>query len=422
MNQYIQSRWCQRSLGFCLVVSGMLSACTNTASIKTPSEVTLLINLVPTPTPPPTPPTPPPPSPPPTPPTPIPTTPLPTPTSSNIAPGLRNCTVDVGRSADTAHPASALNDFVNNVNDQVRAITGLPIDIFVGEGGGKYVVDCRLPPGVSKAAVLDPNTGAAIARLHQMRGMPLRNYFAREDLLRPGKNEALKKPLQLLPVPGEDPPVNGASPSLSFDTSLPPPAFSFNYPTQAVPDLAMNIGVGQYIYSPAGAESILTVAMQFDAQPGKAANATTDNLHVVMRGKMAPDVCVMIGDSCSPEQRASNFQDRHIDPQVDILEPLKALVAAKKANNEPITQDIFDELFTKTTWDTDNWEHVQFRMEGASLHLLSTNIVQETRGGACSLIIDRGGELPNGWRANAGLALLCSLTITAMFRVRRALS
>lgn len=315
------------------------------------------------------------------------------------------CQVDIGRHAETVHPIQGLQDYALGLNEQVRAITGLPMDLFIGEGGGRFMATCRVAAGTDVVPV-NPDTGSAVARFYQMRGAPLKNYFRQQ--LRPGVDEVLRRPVQLVPPTsasqGKDLAVASAS--------LPAPSLDADPLDAVLPGASVAVGDGVYQIN-----NMLRVELHYEgAGPGKDLDPSQADLRVQLFGVSVPDACAWATDSCPPEKRVPNIQDRHINPRADVLEPLAALVATKQAHGEPITPTIFDELFAAQPWDTSGWMHYHFKGAGTSLHVISTGGFEEAAGGcSCRLDPARPMSIPG----NAAYAVVFGLVLMGWWWRRR---
>lgn len=371
------------------------------------------------------------------------------------------CSVDVGREPATVHPNPGLQGYVMGLNDQVRAITGLPIDLFIGEGGvpnfetgvesatteikklGQIGVLRCLTPVTGKSAVIDASTGAAIARVLQLRGMPPKNHDPAVEPLRPGVDEVLKRPLQLLP-----PPADGLDPSISAAiTALPPGGIVADPLLSIIPDATVNSAKdGTYQIN-----NMLRIHLNETTLPaigaGKAIANTGDRvLNIQAEWQAGPDACAWATDSCPPEKRVPNILDRHIDPSADVIEPLKILVAAKRAANEDITMAVFDELFSgnpalshlrtkkqrffaiteayaddparsgNATYDTSEYLHMQFLIADVSVQQLVTGGFVSAQGGCSCRLAGDGATDP---RALASALLGFCLGSGVLFLQRR---
>ncbi len=276
-----------------------------------------------------------------------------------------DCRVDVGRTAATAHQVEGLQKFVMALNDRVRALTGLPYDLFVGGDGGGYSVECNIP-GAKAAVPLDDVTTAispAAVPFYQMQGMPPRNFFLKQH--RPGVNEAASKPLQLLPF---DTKLASKSIDAAF-AKLPPPDFDFVPLAAVVPETSVSSVPGVYQIN-----NVLRMEVHLAKAPTKDDGSTTADrvLNLKVSGVAGPDACAWAGDSCTSEQIVPNIQDRHIDPEANVMKPLAALVDDYKSKNKVITPAIFDELLAKNTYDTSHWLHMHFKaLTGAGVAKLA---------------------------------------------------
>lgn len=326
------------------------------------------------------------------------------------------CRVDVGRSPETVHPKPALQEFVMALNEKARAITGLPVDVFIGGIGGKYVVNCILPHP-EQAALVDTNTGAAIIPMYQMRGMPPRNYRDYISRLeRPNLTEVPKRPIQLLPpvAPGAAGPSKDLATAIS---QLPPPGFAVDPLLTVLPTAQMNIAPGIYQINQTLRFEMNLVATNLENLPP---DVTADvalaphnaSLNFRAIGEAGVDLCQWTTAACPEEVRAPPIQERCIDPEQCVLEPLQKLVDARKAAGQPMTMSLFAEL---TQYDSSGWLNLQYQGGGINYALFVTEGLMEAEGGGCGCRI--GGAMPLH-TLDTGIALVL-LVIGGLFMCRR---
>lgn len=295
---------------------------------------------------------------------------------------IDSCTVEVGRTRATAHHHRGLQEYVTELNDRVRAITKLPIDLFVGEEG-KYVVKCsKVADG--RSVVVDPSTGAAMLPYYQTHGMRPRNYFT-EDL-RPGRNDKIVRPVQLSPPPA----VPGMRPNIAAAiTQMPAPNFSFDTLGTVVPNSTVSVGDGVYQFN-----NVVRLEASYSIAPNAAVVPGESVMQFVQTGVAYPLTCEWNLPSCPPEMRASPIQERCIDPIKCAIEPLESLVASKRAKGIAITEHIFDELLgldpnAIPRFDTDGTSRMRFTDGGddsAGINLLTISGIVQVEGRGCSIV------------------------------------
>lgn len=370
------------------------------------------------------------------------------------------CSVDVGREPATRHPMDALQAYTLQLNDQVRAITGLPVDIFIGEGGmidpgdavgsadgelqrlGQVGVLNCVTPLTSKTVVVEPSTGAALTAAYQLTGMPPRDHNIFDDPLRPGVNEVLRGPVQLLP-----PPADALSPSISAAVStLPSTGIVADQLRDILPLATVNVVPGTYQINKTVQLSMAVKDLPPPAGAGKGLAKTGDKVVAMqVQWTAGPDACAWAVDSCPPEKRVPPIQDRHLDPVADVIEPLKKLVADKHAAGEAITMAVFDELFNaqqpvtgdtakqlrgaakagvfdgqpRAQYDTTEYLHIRYLIGDVSVHQLVTGGYVSASQGGCSCRLDAGGT---GDRASLVLGVLGTAIWLGCWMRRRAVA
>lgn len=312
--------------------------------------------------------------------------------------------VDVGRVPETEHPVKGLHDFVMKLNDRIREVTGLPIDLFVGEDGGKWVMTSRAP-AVGKAALLDTESGAAMTNFHQLTGLPPKaSYFQKLD--RPNAYEVLQQPVQFLPV--ADPTFAAAG------LSLPEPNFAFEPLGAVLPDANVTSGDGTYQIN-----NILRIQLSFVPQVGKAVDPSSDRLAMTVTGVMLPDLCGWkgIGECTHPSMP---IQNRQVDP-IKVIVELEKLVLEKRDEGEEITPAIFDELYERYPYDLDGAMSYHLKAGNRSWHLYATGGGVTPEGG-CGCRIDGATAAPGRQIFNVMLALLALVPIVLWRRRHRTVS
>lgn len=120
----------------------------------------------------------------------VPTPPEPKPGSSKLSFPVCELNVDRGELANDEYKQFRLN--VRKLNDEVRKITGLPIDLFAGEYASHYEIKMCIPIAEGYVTTTDPAlkaTSPIVVPLYQTSGMQIRNYQA--EAMRPVLKQAL---------------------------------------------------------------------------------------------------------------------------------------------------------------------------------------------------------------------------------------
>jgi hypothetical protein len=284
-------------------------------------------------------------------------------------------------------PDRAMYDYVRGLNDEVRAIVGKPIDIFICEFG-QYKAVVPIP----KDAVSVTPTDKKIGNLYQMAGMPPVNYATFEK--RPQKNQRLNKPLKLIP----------------YGTTLSGKADLQSLVSPYVPDFAYDQlpqgslvvvsddenffqinGVLQVKYQ----EGILNVGKLETKSEGetKAASTVVVGLH---DGIFGADACAWANDSC-PET-VTMITDRRIDPRaaIEMLKQLKQEWDSQglfKVTKDPYEDAIliskfYDEWALKADWDVDKffmakYQYPTSKNDGVSINLWGVQPPMSAQGSGC---------------------------------------
>ncbi|MBI2345972.1 MAG: thrombospondin type 3 repeat-containing protein [Deltaproteobacteria bacterium] len=285
--------------------------------------------------------------------------PAPTAPPSDTATGLslESCQIDCGRvEGQKAHVNPVMHDKIVALNDRVRAIIGLPVDLFCGAGGGEYTVTCAMP--ASKAVMLDLSTGAAIAPVYKMRGAPPKNYFTKA--MPPPITEVLAQPVQLLPPPPTPLTLKSMDAALA---NLPPPAFAYAALNSVVPDASIQSAPGVYLIN--GVLKFEMGVPPSGAVPAKTVGESgTTPTQVRFKGQeiVAPDVCKW---SIDCPQLPTSIQDRKVDPETDVIAPLEGCVAGLKAAGKSIGYGELQQCLEGITYDTDGWLSNRYVVTGS---------------------------------------------------------
>lgn len=297
------------------------------------------------------------------------------------APPLNTCRVDVGRTPETVHPNDGMQQRVMAENERYRALPGFHSwDVFVGEDGGRAVIDCTLPAGnVAKAT-----SQGLILPVYQLKGMPPVNYFLVQQ--RPGVDKAIGRDgqaLQLLPFQLA---VPGNKAAQEFDLvadSLPKPNFNFAPLRAELPDASVSLSGGgvyqinnvvRFEITPVTAEPATGKSTPAGASGvfGMGVDSSSSAVRFRQTVVIGPDGCAWSGDECPDEIRVPNIQDRTkfhgkaLDPG-EVMEVLynevKRLVDALVAAGQPVVAaEVLEEALEVVDFDTADWLEIQYHI------------------------------------------------------------
>lgn len=279
------------------------------------------------------------------------------------APAVNTCQVDVGRTDDTKHPNEAMQAHVQALNDKFRALIGW--DVFVGEDGGRAVIDCTIGPGHEAKAT----SQGLVVPVYQLSGMPPLNYFLEQQ--RPGISGVIGhngKALQILPF---QLPV-ATDTVADFNTVadlLPKPSFSFSPLETGVPGASVAV-------VPGGTYQINDV-VRFEVTPvdpavaanlavGTATNIADAAIRVRQTVVVGPDGCAWAG--CA--DRVPNVQDRTTingtamlpaEAIEKFLAEVQRLVEERQAVGTPVVAaEILHAALTTYDHDISNWLDLRY--------------------------------------------------------------
>ena len=290
---------------------------------------------------------------------------VPPPPQPTVAVAMNTCTVQVGRTPETEHPNAAMQARVKELNDKFRAL--LNSDVWVGEDGGRAVLDCDIAPG----NVAQQTSQGLVLPIYQTKGMPPVNYFLTQQ--RPGVEKVVGhdgQALQLLPFQLSTPGNQVAADFDAVASLLPKPSFSVTPLRDALPDVSIAVTAG-------GTYQINNV-LRFDITPngavassGKAANGgavpapANGALHLKMTVVVGPDGCAWNCENRVPNiQDRSTFKGNSLAPG-EVLDALynevKRIVDEKHAAGKPVqAAAVMQEALTSIRYDTSDWLELQY--------------------------------------------------------------
>lgn len=249
-----------------------------------------------------------------------------------------SCCLDVCR-GDLTAPYPAMCDFVRPLNDEIRKITGLCMDVLVPVEGTQYHLSCTMP----NAPALDLGAGKAYAQVFKSAGGQIpKNYF--KDWHKPVADRNLLSNNVLL-NPADDAAGGGVPLDLN---KLPKPDFSYDASLSAVsPDVSVNQAPG--ITQIDGIMQIETYLADIDPAtgaavtkqtvgPGGGAPAIAKALLLDIKGYSSPPGCQWVGSDCPVGMPNPPSPRKFVDA-------IQAKVTEFEAAGKPVTIDTITEAF-----------------------------------------------------------------------------
>lgn len=241
--------------------------------------------------------------------------------TANGVPIPNNCCLDVCR-GDLTAPFPALCDAIRPVNDEIRKLTGLCIDVLVPVEGAQYHLSCT-----TNGPAQNLGNGLGYVPISFI-GQEPRNYFRSES--RPSARDHVLKDWVLL-----NPPTPGSfSANVPLDVNLFPKSDLARSDLSAtVPDISLSQAPGiTQIDNVMQIETFVTGTNSNVAAPVGNAATIPGTVQVDIKGFSSPPPCMWARSDC-PNPEAITFT-----PQT-VLNAIRTQVATDQAAGVPITLD-----------------------------------------------------------------------------------